>query len=244
MSLLTSPPNLRAVAFVDGQNLFNDAKREFGYEYLNIDVKKLVTAICQEKCWQLAEIRFYTGVPTAKQNSTLKKFWDNKLFQMRLDGVVARAFDLRDREAKITLYRRILVSVPSSRTQLLEEIEIAPCWVTDRGRSLDHDTVVSQAALSEKGVDVSIAVDAIRYALEAKYDVCLILSRDADLTPAIAEIKNIGLRSGVKFLVATVFPSNRTDAYGIPQADITIRITKAMYDNNLDPKDYFPKKRP
>jgi len=36
-----APANPRAIAFVDGQNLFNAAKEAFGYTYPNYDVLKL-----------------------------------------------------------------------------------------------------------------------------------------------------------------------------------------------------------
>ncbi len=245
MSPLTQDiePFPRAVAFIDGQNLIHDATREFGYEHLNIDVKKLALSVCETNRWKLTETRFYTGVPTLQQNPTWKQFWDKKLFQMRLDGVQTITSKLKDRQTQIILYKQIHVTVPNSSAELQSQIDTSPCWVTDRGYYLDHGTVVSQTVFTEKGIDVSIAVDAMKYALESRYDVCLIFSRDSDLSPAVAEIKNIGMKRLPKFLVATAFPSSQGKDYGIPHADITIRIPKSMYDKCLDPKDYFARKR-
>src|SRR3989338_5573513 len=42
----------------------------------------------------------------------------------------------------------------------------------------------------EKGVDVQIAVDMIKFARENKYDVALLLSSDSDLIPAVKEVKS------------------------------------------------------
>jgi hypothetical protein len=40
----TEPPVKRAVAFIDGQNLFHAAKRAFGYPYPNYDISKLAAS--------------------------------------------------------------------------------------------------------------------------------------------------------------------------------------------------------
>ena len=232
----------RAVAFIDGQNLIHDATREFGYDHLNIDVKKLALSVCETNRWKLTETRFYTGVPTLQQNPTWKQFWDKKLFQMRLDGVQTIASKLKDRETQIILYKHIRVTASDSSIESQTLIDTSPCWVTDRGYCLDHGTVISQTVFTEKGIDVSIAVDAMKYALESLYDVCLMFSRDSDLSPAVVEIKNIGIKRQSKVPVATVFPSSKGSDYGIPHADLTIRIPKSMYDKCLDSKDYFRRK--
>ncbi len=236
-------PLPRAVAFIDGQNLIHDANREFGYEHLNIDVKKLALSVCETNRWQLTETRFYTGVPTLLQNPTWKQFWDKKLFQMRLDGVQTVTSKLKDRQTQISLYKHIRVTAPNSSVESQTQIDPSPCWVTDRGYYLDHGTVISQTVFTEKGIDVSIAVDAMKYAMDLLYDVCLIFSRNSDLSPAVVEIKNIGTKRQSKFLVVTAFPSSQGNDYGIAHADITIRIPKSMYDKCLDPKDYFARKR-
>lgn len=44
----------------------------------------------------------------------------------------------------------------------------------------------------EKGVDVKIAVEMIRFAREDKYDIVYLLSSDTDLVPAVEEVKSFG----------------------------------------------------
>mgnify|MGYP001619349085 FL=1 len=44
----------------------------------------------------------------------------------------------------------------------------------------------------EKGVDVKIAVEMIRYAREDKYDTAYLLSSDTDLVPAVEEVSSFG----------------------------------------------------
>jgi hypothetical protein len=59
------PAIKRAVAFVDGQNLFHAAREAFGHTYPNYDVSALANAVCQSQGWNLMQVRFYTGVPDA-----------------------------------------------------------------------------------------------------------------------------------------------------------------------------------
>ena len=44
----------------------------------------------------------------------------------------------------------------------------------------------------EKGVDVQIAVEMIRFALRDKYNVAYLVSSDSDLIPAVKEVKTLG----------------------------------------------------
>jgi len=44
----------------------------------------------------------------------------------------------------------------------------------------------------EKGVDVRLAVEMIRFARQNKYDIAYLLSSDTDLVPAVEEIQSIG----------------------------------------------------
>lgn len=81
------PTIKRAVAFVDGQNLFNAAKEAFGYSYPNYDIRALVEAVCNEQGWQIEGIRFYTGIPDAKLHPGRHGFWANKLAAMGQEGI-------------------------------------------------------------------------------------------------------------------------------------------------------------
>lgn len=75
----------RAIAFIDGQNLFNAAKEAFGHTYPNYDVLALSRAICLKNGWELQEARFYTGLPDSLDKR--HTFWVNKLAAMGKQGV-------------------------------------------------------------------------------------------------------------------------------------------------------------
>jgi hypothetical protein len=47
------PAVKRTVAFIDGQNLFHNARNVFGHNCPNYDVQKLAQAVCGIRGWQL-----------------------------------------------------------------------------------------------------------------------------------------------------------------------------------------------
>lgn len=78
----SEPGVKRAVAFIDGQNLFYAAKNAYGYTFPNYDAICLATSVCAKQGWQLAETRFYTGIPSAQDKPAWNHFWTTKLAVM------------------------------------------------------------------------------------------------------------------------------------------------------------------
>ena len=97
------PPVIRAIAFIDGQNLYHAAREAFGYTYPNYDVGKLAQAVCAAKGWQLNQTRFYTGVPDLQDNAFWHGFWTNKLLAMRRTGISVFSRALRYRNQRVEL---------------------------------------------------------------------------------------------------------------------------------------------
>lgn len=99
-------------------------------------------------------------------------------------------------------------------------------------------TVVGQ----EKGVDVRIALDIVRFALDDRYDVALIFSQDQDLTEAVQDVKKISALQNRWIKVASAFPVSPTvpKARGISETD-WVRVDRALYDACIDHADYRPK---
>jgi uncharacterized LabA/DUF88 family protein len=98
------PSIKRAVAFVDGQNLFNAAKQQFGYHFPNYDIRKLASSVCGQQGWILAEARFYTGIPHPRYDWDRNQFWQKKLSAMGRQGI--RTF------ARQLVYRRERLALP------------------------------------------------------------------------------------------------------------------------------------
>jgi uncharacterized LabA/DUF88 family protein len=90
----------------------------------------------------------------------------------------------------------------------------------------------------EKGVDVRIAVDVIRLAHRAAYDVALIFSQDQDFSEVAEEIRLIAQEQNRWIKIASAFPCapypyNR----GIDKTDWII-IDRPTYDACIDSRDY------
>jgi len=100
---LVEPALKRAVAFVDGQNLFYAAKEAFGYQYPNYDILKLAQLVCKSKAWNLVKTQFYTGVPDLGDDPTKNWFWNAKLAAMGRQGIVVYSRALRYRNKTVRL---------------------------------------------------------------------------------------------------------------------------------------------
>ncbi len=85
----------KAVAFIDGQNLYHHAKAAFGHTHPNFDPNKLFDAVCERKGWLNRGVRFYTGVPSAKNNPFWHGYWSNRLLAMRRSGIHVTSRPLR-----------------------------------------------------------------------------------------------------------------------------------------------------
>ncbi|MCY2953680.1 MAG: NYN domain-containing protein [Planctomycetota bacterium] len=94
----------------------------------------------------------------------------------------------------------------------------------------------------EKGVDVRLALDLIRLAMRAQYDVALVFSQDQDLSEAADEVRAISMEQRRWIKIASAFPVGAAggNAHGINKTD-WIPIDKALYETCIDHRDYRPK---
>ena len=216
-----SPRSGRAVAFVDGQNLYYAAKEAFGaargkpvpselsrYEYPSFDVRALAESTCSAKGWTLVETRFYTGMPSKDRSPFWHGFWQRKLGAMGKGGAV-----------KVTT----------------RPLKYRPRAFIDPGTGKLTKGSLGQ----EKGVDVRIALDIVSAALGGGMDVALIFSQDQDLAEAVDEAKSIAAFTRRKLWLASAFPCSdkSPNRWGIRGTE-TLRIDKETYDQNCDEADY------
>jgi uncharacterized LabA/DUF88 family protein len=90
-------PQQRAIVFVDGQNLYHAARELWAtvpfvpgsrYSYPCYVVKKMAEALCAKVSGRtLAQIRFYTGVPSPGRSAFWHGFWGNKLRFLGSQGI-------------------------------------------------------------------------------------------------------------------------------------------------------------
>ena len=102
------PAIKRAIAFVDGQNLFHAAREAFGYNYPNYDVSCLAGALCSREDWNLVRVHFYTGVPDEADDPRWSHFWAAK-------GAVMGRKDVEVYMRKLR-YRNRVVRLPGGGT--------------------------------------------------------------------------------------------------------------------------------
>lgn len=67
----------------------------------------------------------------------------------------------------------------------------------------------------EKGVDVQIAVEMIRFARQDKYDIAYLVSSDTDLVPAVEEVKDSGKEVIYVGIKRVPEKTEKKDAFGL-----------------------------
>jgi uncharacterized LabA/DUF88 family protein len=94
----------------------------------------------------------------------------------------------------------------------------------------------------EKGIDVRLALDVVRLAREAVFDVALLFTQDQDLSEVADELRAISRDQDRWIKTACAFPQSPTsrNRRGVNKTD-WIPIERAAYDACIDPNDYRPK---
>ncbi len=109
----------------------------------------------------------------------------------------------------------------------------------DQEERLPDGTVQKVCVPVEKGIDVRLALDAVRLARKRQFDVALIFSQDQDLAEVADEVRDIAQEQGRWIKVASAFPDSpiARNHRGIDRTD-WVRIDRAMYEACLDYRDY------
>ena len=91
----------------------------------------------------------------------------------------------------------------------------------------------------EKGIDVRLALDAVRLAHENRYDVALIFSQDQDFSELAVEIKRIAESQNRWVTVVCAYPysADYPNKSGIDKTD-WFKIDKTLYDQAIDSYNY------
>jgi uncharacterized LabA/DUF88 family protein len=94
----------------------------------------------------------------------------------------------------------------------------------------------------EKGIDIRMALDIVRLAIDNVYDVALIFSQDQDLSEATDEVRKISIQQSRWIKSACAFPVSPTcnNKRGINNTEWK-KFDKALYDKCIDPNDYRSK---
>jgi uncharacterized LabA/DUF88 family protein len=168
----------KAIVFVDANNWYHNVKKWFTPS--DIDISKVTSFIGKEKNLDILEIRWYASIPSIE---------DNKIDYMKHMNFLSI---LQEKGVKIItrkLQRLSNKELLKKRQELLESWDLCDvCKPIVKESFLD----ISDHSKKEKGIDVWIAIDMVKEALQDSTDYCILISGDADFVPAFNLIKEIG----------------------------------------------------
>jgi uncharacterized LabA/DUF88 family protein len=207
------PSAKRAIAFIDGQNLFKAAEEAFDVEYPNFDPTLLSLHICELHGWNLREVRFYTGSPPIDRDPFWHTFWAKKLAQMGKQGVVVfnRQLRYQKREIRFGHGGSIEAEIPVEKGI---DVRIA----IDVIRSALRDTF-DVAVLFSQDQDLSEAVDEVKL-IGTEHDRWIQVASAFPTSPKRQKSASRGI--------------NKTK---------WIPFDRALYDRCLDRRDYRPPRK-
>lgn len=142
--MATEPGVKRAMAFIDGQNLYQHAKDAFGHHHPNYDPLKLHTAVCAHHGWTPNLVRFYTGVPSKQENQMWGGYWEKRLLQMKRSGVHTTTRPLRYRKTITTDAGGEQVEVSTPQEKGIDVRLALDVVSTARSRQWDVAVIFSQ----------------------------------------------------------------------------------------------------
>ena len=168
----------RAIIFIDANNWYHNLKKWFIPS--DIDICKVVDLISKENKFDILEIRWYASVPNIE---------DNKLVYLRHMDFLS---NLKKKNIKVItrkLQRLSNKELKKKRQDLLDSWDLCEiCKPIVESSFLD----ITDHSQKEKGIDVWIAIDMVKEAIDNKVDCVVLISGDADFVPAFNLIKEIG----------------------------------------------------
>jgi len=154
------PSTKRVTAFFDAQNLFYASKYAFGHKWPNYDPKALASGICLDRGWELKNIYFYTGVPSAQANHFWNHFWTAKLAVMGTRGIKTFSRGLKYRNQTVLLGDGTTTTVLVGQEKgidvrlALDVVRLAREDQYDVGLILSQDQDLSEAADEVRSISV------------------------------------------------------------------------------------------
>lgn len=204
----------RVGVFIDGQNVTIGARHAFG----NGNMHPLLLARSLAGSDTLVEVRYATGIPSAKHDSDRAESEQRRHQLMRKTDVVVLERELRYREQWEIRDR----DLPRPRGRI-GEVRQARVKAYNRGQ--------------EKGVDVWLALDALVMCARSDLDRVVIASADSDLDMVPDYLKMIPGNEGTTVDNARIVTDNRELRAG-DSYDDTLAIDRAVFEYAKDDFDY------
>ena len=168
----------KAMVFIDGNNFYHGAKSLIENPN-DIDFVALANLIGKEKKFSPTEIRWYNSLPRLEDDVHAYRKRMQYIESLRAQGILVNT--------------RYLLRC-SNQENIDKKVKMLDSWRLCRKCShiVEADFLNEPPYLNkEKGVDVQIATDMVRYALKSPINQVVLLSGDADFVPAFELIKEI-----------------------------------------------------
>jgi uncharacterized LabA/DUF88 family protein len=216
VAALATDPRAKVTVFIDGQNLYKTCRSLFGHPLCHPHLLARHLAGARS----LAECRFYTGHPNPNSDPVRARNLDRRLSLMRRNGVTVVTRMLRyhwDWGHGDTALPSPGPDVPPQRVMLRP-------WLRPQ----------------EKGIDVTIALDAVEHLLTRQCDVAVIVSFDRDLYEIPQTIQNLGgvIARPVRLEAAVPVRDGGRSFTTLPKFSYTHQITRKVFERVRDNTDY------
>lgn len=171
----------RAIVFVDGANFYHRLCEVGVVDPNRLDLRRVAKKLAQAR--EVVEIRYYLGKVTPKSGGAherIKATQQRLLSALQKQGVMVCFGRLEHRTEENELAKQLLsfLGNPPPEVGKIEQ----PLYKRLYAMANTHRKVEYWV---EKAVDTQLAVDVARMALDDKYDVAYILSKDGDMVPGV-----------------------------------------------------------
>ncbi|MCX6800625.1 MAG: NYN domain-containing protein [Candidatus Diapherotrites archaeon] len=179
----------RAMLFIDGNNFYHNL-RASNISPSSIDFLKLSEVVCNKFHTSRVKTIYYNSSPSIESGQ--QAYYDQMRFFGELQNLPKFEVKLRklqkhsNAEVIRKAHERVDALILCSKCKPIVRAEFAE--------------TIKRSKYREKGVDVSIAIDMVALAYSNDYDVCILLSGDADFIPALELVQLLGKEVRSTFL--------------------------------------------
>jgi len=169
----------RAIVFVDANNWYHNVKKFI--EPSEVDIAKVGKFLTDIKKYELVQIRWFASIPSIADGERM--YYKHMAFLQHLEKKGIKVVTRK-------LQRLSNDEVLKTRRATIDSLDLCKnCKPLVESAFLNLTDVKKK----EKGIDVWTAIDMIKESVIDKHcDACILISGDADFTPALELIKNHG----------------------------------------------------
>ena len=183
---------MEAVIFIDGNNFYHNLK-QIKIKPSNLDFEKLVNIISNHFNCELKEVRYYNSMPTIRDGKDI--YFSHLKFIDDLRKIPK--FKIFTRKLQVHSTKELL----KEKQELINSMDLCKSCKPIVEENLLG--VIGNVKKKEKGIDITIAIDIVEFAVNKKADILILLSGDSDFIPALElakkkdiEVKSVSLSKG------------------------------------------------